>query len=295
MKEIHEFRIFKDNYHLLPVNDAKFNGAAYILKISPNDPLFQNVGELYNRFKKENRAFFSFWSIKRQYTKEELNDAILFNFKIKTGFEPTGEECGTIYDEAIACEICGANRKQVGPLRLKKGSIPKKDIARTIAGEVIVSDKFVKLVKSRDLKGIMLEPVVFKNGISNHYQLTASSELELTNNTTAGLNMFDFGEEGQAMEFDIPGGYTIKFEKEIYKCPNGDTIGLNLLSEAYVFNSKSIGRYDFFASRQKIGVKRGLLRPEPLYFCSQNFRKMVEEENLTGFEFEIAHIDSDGE
>ena len=28
MKEIHEFRIFKDHYHLLPSNNAKFNGMA---------------------------------------------------------------------------------------------------------------------------------------------------------------------------------------------------------------------------------------------------------------------------
>ncbi len=40
-----------------------------------------------------------------------------------------------------------------------------------------------------------------------------------------------------------------------------------------------------------LDVKLGLLRPEPIYFCSQAFRKMVEDEKLCGFEFEIANIE----
>lgn len=78
---------------------------------------------------------------------------------------------------------------------------------------------------------------------------------------------------------------------EIYKCPKGDTIGLNLLSEPYVADNPLIKDFDFFASRQKLGVKRGLLRPEPIYFCSPAFRKMIEEEKLSGFEFEITNIE----
>lgn len=46
-----------------------------------------------------------------------------------------------------------------------------------------------------------------------------------------------------------------------------------------------------FANRQKISVKRGLLRSRPIYLCTPAFKKMVEEEKLTGFEFEIAHLE----
>jgi hypothetical protein len=212
--------------------------------------------------------------------------------KIKTMFEPAGEECGTIYDETTACEICGANRKQIGVLKLKKGTIPKKDIARTIAGEIVVSEKFKKAFEQRNLKGLELLPVEFAKGTSDYYQLGASKEIELSQNTIAGGDIFDKGSDGsEAYEFTVSGGHKVVFDKEVYRCPKGHLIGLNLLSEAYVLNSSSIGESDFLVSKQKIGVKRGLLRPEPIYFCSQAFRKMIEEENLSGFEFEIANIE----
>jgi hypothetical protein len=120
--------------------------------------------------------------------------------------------------------------------------------------------------------------------------ITSSPELELTKKTIAGGDPFDLSTEGsEAIEFTISGGHHVKFEKEVYKCSKGHLIGQNLLSEPYVLNSPLISDYDFFASKQKIGVKRGLLRPEPLYLCSPAFREMVEEEKLSGFEFEIAH------
>lgn len=293
MIEIHEFRIFKDYYNLLPQpNDAKFNGASYVLKLFKDDPLFQKIGRLDKELRKDNECFFGFWDVSRSYTKKELTDAPLFHFNIKTAFEPTGEECGTMYDETTACEICGANRRQVGPLKLKKGSIPKKDIARTIAGEVVVSGRFVAAFKQKSLTGATFEPIVFDKGTSSYYQLSASSpELELTKETMVGHNPFDLSiGDSEADEFTISGGYKVKFEKTVYKCPEGHTIGPRLLSESHVFAISSISDYDFFVSKQKIGAKQGLLRPEPLYFCSQAFRKMVEEEKLSGFDFEVAHI-----
>lgn len=294
MKETHEFRIFKDYYHLLPANNAKFNGMVYVLNISKDDPFFQQIGRIDQELRnKRGEVLFSFWDVSRSYTKKELADAKLFHFNIKTAFEPTGEECGTVYDETAACEICGANRRQVGSLKLKKGSIPKKDIARTIAGEVVVSERFAELVKQRGLKGILLEPVLFEKGTSNYYQLAASSpELELTEKTIAGQNPFDLSnEDSDAMEFTVSGGYKVKFDKTVVKCPKGHLIGSRLISEPNVLNSPSISSYDFFVTRQILGAKQGLLRPEPLYLCSQEFRKMVLEEKLKGFDFEIAHIE----
>jgi hypothetical protein len=295
MEEIHEFRIFKEDYPLLQQpNNAKFNGFVYVVKIPRNDPVFQQIGLLHiEMMKKYNTPFFGFWAVSRIYTRKELADAKLFRFKIKTAFEPTGEECGTEYDETVACEICGANRKQIGPLKLKKGSIPKKDIARTIAGEVVVSEKFAVVFKQHALKGALLMPVVFAKGVSSYYQLMASSpELELTEHTIAGGNPFDLPKEmTEAMEFVVSGGHKVRIEKMVLKCPKGHTIGPRLISEAYVFDLPAINEYDFFASRQKTGVKQGLLRPEPMYLCSQSFRKMVLEEKLTGFDFEIAHIE----
>lgn len=294
MKEVIEFRIFDDYYHLLSKpNSAVFNGAVYVIKVEKGDQIFKEIKQLSIDVKqKYGKHFFGYSNIKRSYSKKELETAELLQMKIKTTFEPAGEECGTIYDETVACEICGANRKQTNALTLKKGSIPKKDIARTIAGEVVVSEKFAQCFKQRGLKGAVLEPVLFSKGTSDYYQLIASAELELTDKTIAGGDIFDLGADGsEAYEFMVSGGHKVKFDKEVYRCPQGHLIGLNLLTEAYVLNSPSISENDFLVSKQKIGVKRGLLRPEPIYFCSQAFRKMVEDEKLSGFEFEITNIE----
>lgn len=278
MKEVIEFRIGNEYAHLLlKPSEGKRNSSNTTIHITKDDPKFEQIRILDKQIREQNHDFFFLYSnIKREYSKKELETARLLQIQIKTTFEPAGEECGTIYDETTACGICGANRKQTNSLTLKKGSIPKKDIARTIAGELIVSEKFAQCFKQRGLKGALLEPVLFGKGTSDYYQLIASSELELTEKTIAGVNLFDLSTSD--------GG-------EIYKCPKGHTIGLNLLSEAYVLNSPAITENDFLVSKQKIGVKRGLLRPEPVYFCSQAFRKMIEEEKLIGFEFEITNIE----
>ena len=113
MKEIYEFRIFKDKYPLLATDKGICKGPIYILQIAKTDPLFNKIGEIEQYLRKKNpiEFLFSFWSIHRSYTEKELSKATLFQFKIKTLFEPCGEECGTVYDEMAACPLCGANRK----------------------------------------------------------------------------------------------------------------------------------------------------------------------------------------
>jgi hypothetical protein len=290
MKEAIEIRINYDYANLLfKANEGKDLGTSVkVVELSKDDPRYNQVPIIAEEVKnKYARGFFFGWQIKRNYSKKELDKATLLHLIIKTTFEPTGEECGTIYDETVACEICGANRKQISPLILKKGKIPKKDIARTIGGEIVVSQKFLNAAMQRKLKGIQLRPI----NIEKYFQLTAETEVELSHSTVAGVDPWDFSEVSNGVEFTVPGGYPVKIEKEFYKCPKGHTIGLNLLSEAYVLNSQSIDEYDFFASKQKVGVKRGLLRPESIYFCSQTFRRMIEEEKLTGFSFEVTNIE----
>lgn len=276
MKETLELRINYDFAHLLfKVDEGKNLGTSVkVVEISKDDPRYKQVPIIAEEVKKKyNKSFFFGWQIKRKYSKKELDTAKLFQLKIKVLFEPTGEECGTQYDKTTACKICGANRTQASPLILKRGTIPKKDIIKTIGGEVVVSEKFSNVVRQRNLKGLLLSPT----NIEKYYQLSiADTEIELSSNTIIGINPFDLSTSS---------------EGEIYKCPKGDTIGLNLLSLPYVKDSPLIKKFDFFASRQKIGVKRGLLIPEPIYFCSPAFKQMVEYEKLSGFEFEIVNIE----
>ncbi len=278
MKEILSIRInYEFAHHLFAANEGKDLGTSVkLIEISRNDPRYNEIPAISKKVElKHNRSFFYGWEIKRQYSKKELDSAPLLHCKIKPVFEPAGEECGTVYDDTVACSICGAGGKQISPLKLSKGSIPKKDVARTIAGEIVVSHRFIDVAKKRGLKGLECEEIIFKKGDSNYFQLKSMTELELSSETIVGINPFDLSTSSG---------------KEIYKCLNGDTIGLNLLSEPHVEKSDFIGQQDFLASKQTIGVRRGLLRPEPIYFCSQAFRNMVLDEKLTGFKFEIAHV-----
>lgn len=293
MKEIIEFRINNEFAHLiLKPGEGKNNGFNTIVKITRDEPKFDRIRFLSKEIKEKTNGFlFLYSNIKREYTKKELDSANLLQILIKSTFEPAGDECGTQYDEHVACEICGANRKQIGDLKLKRNSIPKKDIARTIAGEVVVSEAFVIAFTNRKLKGATFEPVLFGKAHSTYFQLCPTTALELTENTIAGVNLFDSSTGSEPGVITVPNGQCIQFEREIYKCPKGHTIGLNLLSEAFVFGTGQINNFDIYVSKQKIGVKRGLLRPQPLFLCSPSLRKMVLEEKLTGFEFEVAHIE----
>jgi len=283
MKETFEFRISYDfATKLFSPTEGKDLGqitkSVKVIYISKDDPRFDQIPIVDSQIRRDyNRPFYFSWRVHRKYSKKEVDNAIAFNSKITKIFEPAGEECGTEYDEDIACEICGSNRKKIGRLNLKKGTIPRKDIACTIAGEIIVSERFKEIFQRNNLKGLTFEPINYGKHTSNIYEpIVNSPELSLTEKTIAGIDPFNFSESEGA---------------EIYKCPKGHTIGLNLLSEAYVADSPTITEYDFFATKQKVGVNRGLLRPQPLYICSQAFRQMVLKEKLSGFDFEVAHID----
>lgn len=280
MKEIFEFRINKDYVHLLfDKNSNKISGDfVSVVQLEKDDPQFSQIPIIRNQVKaKFDSGFYYGWKIKRKYTKKEMREARLFQIKIKSTFEPAGEECGTEYDETTACEICGANRKQLGTLKLQKSSFPKKDIARTIAGEVIVSNNFMKKFKANKLKGLEFKQVYSKDKPIEYFQpIPDSPELSIAENTITGIDPFDTSG---------------RCEGEIYDCPLGHTKGLNLLSEIYVKDVAQIEDFDFFVTEQKIGVKRGLLRPEPLYLCSQQFRQVILNEKIKGFDFEIAHIE----
>jgi hypothetical protein len=87
----------------------------------------------------------------------------LLQLIIRATFEPAGEECGTKYDEATACPLCGAGARQVSDLRLDLRKAPKsKHIAKTIAREWVVSQHLAELMLDAGLKGFELGPVRHK-------------------------------------------------------------------------------------------------------------------------------------
>ncbi len=142
-------------------NEDKIIGNYRVIFVSRNDSKYNKIGELskviYQKYKD---LFFLFWKIHRHYDNKELISSKLLRIIMNKRFEPAGEECGTFYNESVACNICGANRAQSGPLKLMKNSIPNKDISKTIAGEVIVSQKFVFSFKHYGLKGASLNQYI---------------------------------------------------------------------------------------------------------------------------------------
>lgn len=293
MKEFTTFRIKKRFAHYLRSNnqgkevDTDFRE----IIVESSDPLYKRIGEIAHLVRTEyDELLFLYWKIERKYTSKELADAQLFSVHIKKAFEPSGEETGTIYDTSSVCDICGSGKVQVGPLRLRKSSIPKKDISRTIASEVVVSKRLKKAVIDNRIDGIEFNPVLTSSDQdTGFFQPVPTNLVDLSDKTIAGIEPFNFAERFEEKTVKTPFGDK-HLEAEVYKCPKCHTIGLNILSEVYVKDSKELPNLDFFASRQKWGVNRGLLQTTPVYLCSPKFRQMVLDNKLTGFEFEVAHI-----
>jgi len=279
MREITEFRISERFASMLFADGEgqRLGTSVRKVDISSDDPRYAEIGRLDNRLsEEEDTFFFAGWRIRRTYTKEELASASLFRFEVRSFFEPAGEECGTRYDESTACPDCGAGARQIGPLVLPSSRIPKaKDISETIAGEMVVSRRVVELFERHNVTGVRLEPVRVNKGrdvSADWYQLSVPiPDADIVPPTRVGINPFD----------EDPGGEC--------RCPRGDLIGLNLLSEVSI-SKETRGTADFIASRQFVGTRRGLLRPGRVILISPRVRELLKKEKVRAVEMEIAHL-----
>jgi hypothetical protein len=151
----------------------------------------------------------------------------------------------------------------------------------TIAREIVISRRMVGLFQKHNIEGAEFLPIRQKHEPNSEskewYQLLVKSvSAEIIPPTLVGNDPFDYDEEGQG------------------RCPNGDLLGLNLLSEVSVKLDDCDGE-DIVASKQFIGTRRGLLRPQRLIFISQRLWNIIEQERLKGervkgVRFEIAHL-----
>ncbi|MGH8306603.1 MAG: hypothetical protein ACRETG_13435, partial [Steroidobacteraceae bacterium] len=83
------------------------------------------------------------------------------------------------------------------------------------------------------------------------------------------------------------------------RCPRGDLIGLNLLSEVSV-RADTRGDTDIACSRQFIGARQtipgrsgrhfGVFRAVPVILISPKFREMLVRENVKGAYTEVVHL-----
>jgi hypothetical protein len=297
MKETYEFRILEDNARdLLPSDVGEILGG-FVRKITTarDDPIFNLLGDLEReRIASHQPSLFSYWSVIRLYTPEEMAAASLLEVWANRPFEPAGEECGTVYDESAMCgyvfwqssenvrpefamtDRCGHGARQINPLYLKRGTIPKYDFARTIASEIVVSQRVVDVFERHRLTGVRFDPVIYTKSRSKapaepRFQLVVTERVaEFAPNVCGGDNPFD--ERGQG------------------RCTRGHSIGYNLLTPVTVLGS-SVPNTDVCATRQLKGVHRGLLRPSPVMLMKPRSWQAIRAAGLTGIDAEVAYIE----
>ena len=303
MLEKIEFRI-PEGYakeFLDPTDGVCLGGSVRKVEVQLAAPLFSRIGDLDRAFQRQGKAFFTAWFLRRRYTASELLAANCLQLLVKRVFEPTGEQCGTLYDESNACQYCGSGGRQVSDLILDTRSLRKLgklSIAKTIGGEIVVSETFVEIFQTNNFKGADFRRVKKRNGSTiaenDWYQLVVvSTPLAITAPTRAGVTPFDDGSERLPNQEEILEQLSVKGSwcdrQGEYRCPLGHTIGLNMLSELSV-EEVGFDGCDISLTKQLVGVRRGLLRPEPMLLISHRLWESLAQRKLNGMNFEVVHL-----
>lgn len=277
MRETIEFRIPERlaAKHLPPEVGTVLEDIARKVLVSRADPLYEHIGRIETRLRATGGFFFLGWSIRRRYTATELSGAELLQCLPVRIVEPAGEECGTRYDEESGCPACGGGARQVSrELLLDRVRISKTtDYAETIAGERVVSRRFRDVCLSASLTGVEFLPVrrpLADTANPQFFQLVCRGPRPtIERSTRAGETPFDLERFG--------------------RCERGDTLGLNLLSEVYLDRAGYSGA-DLSETTEMIGVRRGLLRPQPLLLLSNRAFSAFRSAKLKGIGIEVAHL-----
>src|SRR5579863_4143350 len=114
MRETAELRVHEELApRLFADTDGEKLGLVRRIEISTDDPRYLVIPQLEEELRRSGvRHFFAGWNLTRTYASQELSKAELFLLKVTSVFEPPGELCGTVYDEAAACQVCGAGGRQ---------------------------------------------------------------------------------------------------------------------------------------------------------------------------------------
>ena len=292
MKECVCFRI---NNQYLDIIQEKIP----LVEINPTHPYIvlptndKNVSLIHQMNQQLDNKLYYYWDLLFEYTEEDLKEASLFRVSFLNVVDSCGEEGGTKFDYSTACPLCGSGRRQIGDLHLLSNvSLKENTVYKTIGGEIIVPSFIRDVAIEYGLQGLIFLPVWVGKTISPDYlQLTTTSIIDISPKTRFGVDFFDTDNITSMSEesFEIC-GYKINLPKEIYVCPNKDLVGFRLLSELSVFHNHYKEQCDFMKTAQYVGVKRGLINPEPLYVCSKKWFNAMEKTHIQGMGFEIVKV-----
>lgn len=247
------------------------------IRVPSNSFEFQEIRSFIDARRKKGRRGFSDFTIGwylRKYTKAELQNAEVLRLTIQSHFEPSGEECGTIYE--TLCDHCNWGR-QVSDLILDLRPVPQyKDISETIAWvEWVVSSKFARTFTENKLTGAEFRPIFeFKNPTK---QSKNWSQLRV------------IGKTGLLSETTRLGRDPFSPSQISWRCPLGHSIVTEFLSEIHLPRNAWDGS-DIAITESLFGQGRHLLRPTPLIIISQRMYRVLQDAGVKGFSVEVAHL-----
>ncbi len=210
----------------------------------------------------------------RKYSTAELSSAMILRLVIVPHFEPSGEECGTVYE--TLCGHCNWGR-QISDLILDLRRIPQeKDISETIAWvEWAVSSKFVEVFRKNKLTGAEYRPIY-----DTRNPLKPSKDW---------FQLHVTGQAGELSEVTKMGSDPFSPFQVSWRCPMGHSTVTQFLSELYLKGDSWDGA-DIAITSALFGQGRNLLRPTPLIFISQRMFRLIRDYNLKGVNFEVAYL-----
>lgn len=276
MREFIEFRISDSdaNEYLGDVGwRMGYMGDVRCVRLPMEDERVRLIGQLNSEFRRAGGSFFTGWSISRHYTPEEVRAAEVFTLNVHSVFEPCGEMCGTEYDESSACPHCGVGVRQVTDLRLEPETIPRRNLNRTIAGEIVMSRRLMQAFQAHGITGASFRPVRDTSGrvLENWHQLVVTSApVDIVPPTLIGNGPFEMDTKGQ------------------YRCPQGHVLGMSVLSELWVKKESHDGS-DLACTRQRMGLRMGVLHPRPEYLISPRLFRLLRELKVGRLIAEVAH------
>lgn len=277
MKEVYEFRLFeREAQEHLAADVGIRHGLARVVVTSRGDQVFRAVGNAQRKLIRRGDRLIASWNVRRTYTSPELARAEAFRLLVTSTFEPSGEECGTEFDDSLSCDICGVGRLQTSVLRLEGSRIPRTDFSNTIAREVIVTSGTASKLEALGASGVDFGAIQSCGGAS--VQLDDWRQVRVTGPTVRVASRTKWGHT----PFDAePAGSEI--------CARGHVRGVNVLSEVFLDRSTWTGA-DFAVTQEHEGIPMGLIRPWPIVIISRRAWLWLREIAATGWAAEIAHI-----
>ncbi|TQF13269.1 hypothetical protein FJV41_24740 [Myxococcus llanfairpwllgwyngyllgogerychwyrndrobwllllantysiliogogogochensis] len=272
VEETEAWRLFReDEGVVLP------SGTVRKVTLPTDDGRVSRVREIDRALRQQGQMFFAGWRILRHYSAGELKSAELLKLGLEAVFEPTGEACGTAYDESTACTLCGAGARQVSDLSLDVRRIPQRvDLARTLAHELIISARLADLWRENRITGVDFRPIRRAGARSEpvkewHQLIVTAPPVDILPATLTGNDPFDHDEDNAQ------------------RCPKGHVVGLNVLSELSLRRGDYDGS-DLTWTRQLVGMRSGVLRPHPLLLMSPKLHGLLTELKVKRLDVEVAHL-----